>query len=405
MSADVSGEPELASVIERLNGALMAVVAQVRAERAMTADLARSWQDGGHLLQQRAEGVVKRFGQQTELLDALLPFGPIAAELARRGQSVAVLLGQFPGQQWNEALPLGDVVRAAAGRIQDFARVNVTAYPDVQVAAEAVEPVIHVLAELLDNAARFSRPTSDVLVTFDRGSAGWTVIIDDHGIGVHEDDAADVARRLQRSSWRSVAELGNPPRLGLAVVAAYTKRLGVEVQLTKSPKQAGMRAQVQIRWVHLRTPDGRPARPAALEVAEPTGESLFGVASGPGSATLPRRKPGQHEPDFEQFPSRRGAAGASGTGLTEPASGTNFGGASGSNSPPGRPPRACEDDPAPHSPGRDEVEQREGDRVNGEWLGDFFGQRDDAEAQRPVPPMDEPAAGLSGSESKGEGHD
>ncbi|UJW28712.1 ATP-binding protein [Saccharothrix sp. AJ9571] len=402
----MSGDPELASILERLNGALMAVVAQVRAERAMTADLARSWQDGGHLLQQRAESVVKKFGQHAELLDVLLPFGPIAAELARRGQSVAVLLGQFPGQQWNEALPLGDAVRAAAGRIQDFTRVDVTAYPGVHVAAEAVEPVIHVLAELLDNAARFSRPASDVLVTFDQGSAGWTVVIDDHGTGVHEDDAPDVARRLQRSSWRSVAELGNPPRLGLAVVSAYTQRFGgVEVQLTKSPKQAGMRAQVQIRWVHLRTPDGRPARPAVFEVAEPTGGSPPGVASGPGSATLPRRTPGQHEPDFEQFPSRRGVAGAPGPGGNKPDGGTYFDGTSGSAALAGRTPKGCEDEPEPLSPGRDEVEQSGGNRVNGEWLGDFFGQRGGAEAQLSPLPIDETPAGRTGSEHKGEGDD
>ena len=109
-----------------------------------------------------------------------------AAQQARNAQSLAALCGEWPGQQWHQALPIADVVRGAAGRITAYQRVEVSGDPGVAVSARVVEPLIHLVAELLANATQSSPPTTQVLVSLRHVQRGAVIEIDDGGVGLDD---------------------------------------------------------------------------------------------------------------------------------------------------------------------------------------------------------------------------
>src|SRR5205085_884284 len=86
-----------------------------------------------------------------DVLESSMRVDHAAAQQARHAQSVAVLCGEWPGQQWPQPLALLDVVRAASSRIVAYRRVTVSGEPDVAATASVVEPLIHMIAEMVEN--------------------------------------------------------------------------------------------------------------------------------------------------------------------------------------------------------------------------------------------------------------
>lgn len=218
------------------------------------------------------------------LLDTLFRLDHLATRERRNAENLIILGGGRPGRQWRNPVPLIDLVRSAIGETLDYARVRVARLPQTQIAGTVVADLIHLLAELVDNATAFSPPQSRVDVSGNIVGKGVVVEITDQGMGMPETELTRVNEMLRHPPDFGVAALSSDSRLGLFVVAQLAVRHGVSVRLAESD-YGGIRAIVLIPSALLtgETPTQAPlselpdpARrhphlpaPAALEAAAP----------------------------------------------------------------------------------------------------------------------------------------
>jgi signal transduction histidine kinase len=202
--------------------------------RSAVVALSRRVQTAAHRIQEEATLMAERHPGDTDVLDVSMRVDHAAAQQARHAQSMAVLCGEWPGQQWSEPLPLVDVVRAAAGRIIAYRRIEVAGDPDIAASAPVVEPLIHLVAELLANATQSSPPATSVPVTIRAVQRGAVIEVHDCGVGL-DDHRLTLAREIA-SGTRLIGleELGEVPQTGLAVVGQYVRRHGLRVDLSES---------------------------------------------------------------------------------------------------------------------------------------------------------------------------
>ncbi|MFG2059508.1 nitrate- and nitrite sensing domain-containing protein [Micromonospora sp. NPDC048930] len=181
----------------------------------------------------------------------------LAARLRRNGENLLVLAGGEPGRGHEGALRLDDVVRAAASEIEDYPRVEVDV-PTAAVHGTAVGNLVHLLAELLENATVYSPPDSTVLVDGRRTVDGLTLRVHDQGIGISESRLAAINERLASPATLSSAAAGS---MGLHVVAHLAARHGIRVQLHDTGN--GIVAQVEVPESALTRVESVTRRPAA----------------------------------------------------------------------------------------------------------------------------------------------
>jgi signal transduction histidine kinase len=306
--ADGSGTDWDAALAELLDRAVaQATAAGDRQEsmRSAMVALSRRVQTSAHRLQEEATLMAERHPGDADVLEVSMRVDHAAAQQARHAQSMAVLCGEWPGQQWPDPLPLVDLVRAAAGRIIAYQRVQVAGDPDIAAAAPVVEPLIHLVAELLANATQSSPPTTEVPVTVRSVQRGAVIEIHDCGVGLDEHRlglARDVA------TGNRVVELdglGEFPQTGLPVVGQYVRRHGFRVDLSESV-YGGVRAVVgvPIDMVQTVAPADAPARAVealAPDFRSPEDGSQGGLrADGPAAdgiqtGGLPRRHSPRHD--------------------------------------------------------------------------------------------------------------
>ncbi|MFE6904640.1 ATP-binding protein [Streptomyces sp. NPDC057717] len=195
--------------------------------------------------QQRAiSGLQKKYGDSPVLRD-MLDVDHMNAQFNRRAQSIAVLCGGWLGRQ-REAASVYDVIRGAQGRIRHYQRVDVLSQVDFAVTSRAVEPVALTVAELLDNATRYSAPTSMVEVNVRTVPKGICIVIDDAGVGMSEEEKTNASVLLSSGSAVSVSELGSPPAFGFAVIGALCGRFGFTVSIDSISPYGGVRAVVMV---------------------------------------------------------------------------------------------------------------------------------------------------------------
>ncbi|GLI00141.1 sensor histidine kinase [Phytohabitans aurantiacus] len=162
----------------------------------------------------------------------LLALDRLASRMRRNEENLMVLAGGDAGRRPTEAVPLRDVVRTAAAELDDPDRVKVVATPLVAIAADAVADVIHVLAELLENAATFSHPANHVRVDTHQGVDQVTLTIFDEGIGMAATKLAEANRRLAEPSALTSTLVGT---MGLLVIGRLARRHGITVKLSSVP--------------------------------------------------------------------------------------------------------------------------------------------------------------------------
>lgn len=249
--------------------------------------------------------MVQRHPTDPDILQTSMRVDHAAAQQARQAQSLAALCGEWPGQQWSEPLPLPDVVKGAASRITAFHRVEVSGDPGVAVSARIVEPLIHLVAELLSNATQSSPPTTQVLVSLRQVQRGAVVEIDDCGVGLdlkQLEQARDIASGKREIS---ITELGEIPQTGLAVVGTYARRHGFRVDVTESV-YGGLRAIVMIpaELTEAVVPTGMLTPAATLPSASTPATGVSALASGrsatavvepPLAPELPTAKPAEDD--------------------------------------------------------------------------------------------------------------
>lgn len=177
-------------------------------------------------------------------LESLFKLDHLATRMRRNGENLLVLAGEEPGRRWNQPVPLVDVLRAASSEVESYERIELTGVPESEIHGQAVTDLVHLLAELLENATTFSSPQTKVRVTATRLPDGRVMVeIHDKGIGLTAEDFADINHKL-----------ANPPtvdaavsqRMGLFVVGRLADRHGIRVQLRPSGEQAGTTSLVML---------------------------------------------------------------------------------------------------------------------------------------------------------------
>ncbi|MFG2819329.1 sensor histidine kinase [Kitasatospora sp. NPDC048365] len=189
--------------------------------------------------QQAGLDEMERTHDDPALLDGLLKADHAAAQQARLAQTLAVLCGARAGRHWPEPVALEDVVRGAQSRILPFQRVVVRSRVESAVVGAAAEALIHAVAELLDNATRYSPPSTQVFVTLMPVHNGAVIEIDDCGVGMPEQAVEKAAVALAGGGTLEVSRLGEVPQLGLAAVGRLAEQYGFRVTLSSAPSPYG----------------------------------------------------------------------------------------------------------------------------------------------------------------------
>jgi signal transduction histidine kinase len=263
--------------------------------------------------QQLAISTMQERHDDPDVLEGLLRIDHMNAQLGRRAQATAVLCGSWPGQQ-RTASSLSDVVRGATSRIRDYLRVNLEGAVSGAVTSRAVEPIVLTLAELLDNAARHSRPDTTVEVNFRPTHNGVAIMVDDAGVAMEADELQRAAELLSGEASVDVHRLGDPPQIGFAVAGVLAARYGFRVTVDSRSPYGGVRAVVFVPNALLTTVPDDGAEPAAVRRAEP--EPVAAAPSTAGGLPKRRRVPaaGRAPRDAEPPPPRPARETAAGLG-------------------------------------------------------------------------------------------
>ncbi|MFE0458782.1 nitrate- and nitrite sensing domain-containing protein [Kitasatospora sp. NPDC058965] len=235
-------------------------------------------------LQLKTLDEMERKHEDPEVLEGLFDLDHLTARLRRYEENLVILAGGQPQRRWRRPVPLLDVLRAAQGEVQDYRRILLDVEGTPWLNERAVGPVVHVLAELMENAAAFSKPPTPVEVRAAMVGRGLAVEIEDRGLGM-ESGQYDAANDLMRRPPRlDVLAQADDIRLGLYVVARLATALDLKVEFRPS-SFGGTRAVVLIPG-ELVTNAPLPAEPVAA-VLTGDGDPLPARTRGRALADLP----------------------------------------------------------------------------------------------------------------------
>lgn len=244
-------------------------------------------------LVERQLGVIDRLEadeQDPDHLASLFELDHLATRLRRNGESLLVLSGAGLAKSVPKPVSAADVIGAAVSEIEQYARVDVGAIPDVAVRGLTVHDLVHLLAELLDNATYFSEPETKVSVraVVTRRKA-LAVQITDRGVGMSEEQIAEANKRLADPPDLDVSVTR---RMGLYVVARLAQRHGIDVRLRENEDiEGGVIARIVVPAELLGTvaSDAPAPMPQALnEISWPSMEPLADDAPPEVPAQRPR---------------------------------------------------------------------------------------------------------------------
>ena len=213
---------------------------------------------------------MERRASDPEALDDLFRLDHLTTRMRRHAEGLVILAGAPPGRGWSSPVRMVDVMRGAIAEVEDYARVSVATRSQAALAGSAVADVIHLLAELIENATTLSPPYTSVRVSGDTVANGFAIEVEDRGLGMSPPRLAELNDRLT-----------NPPefnpsdseQLGLFVVSQLAKRHGVRVTLKASPY--GGTTAIALIPRHLVVTEeafraGLPGEPASVAMAQLT---------------------------------------------------------------------------------------------------------------------------------------
>jgi signal transduction histidine kinase len=155
----------------------------------------------------------------------------LTTRMRRHAEGLIILSGATPGRGWRDPVPVLDVLRAAIAEVEDYVRVDVVSEPPDSVVGNAVNDVIHLIAELIENATTFSPPNTRVEVRAEAVGIGFAVEVEDRGLGMTAEELAGINARLASPPE---FDLANSDRLGLFVVGQLAVRHQIRVSLRES---------------------------------------------------------------------------------------------------------------------------------------------------------------------------
>jgi signal transduction histidine kinase len=239
-------------------------------------------------LVERQLGVIDRLEadeQDPDHLASLFELDHLATRLRRNGESLLVLSGAGLAKSVPKPVSAADVIGAAVSEIEQYARVEVGVIPEVAVRGLTVHDLVHLLAELLDNATYFSEPETKVSVraVVTRRKA-LAIQVTDRGVGMADEQLAEANERLADPPDLDVSVTR---RMGLYVVARLAQRHGIEVRLRENEDiEGGVIARVVVPAELLGpiVPDAPMPPPSQLETSLPDIPSVPAQRPRPASA-------------------------------------------------------------------------------------------------------------------------
>ncbi|TDC61923.1 sensor histidine kinase, partial [Actinomadura sp. GC306] len=228
---------EVALVGEALDTVQRTAISTAIGEADLRASINRvfinlSWRSQSLLHRQlRLLDQMERRASSPEELDDLFRLDHLTTRMRRHAEGLVILAGSPTVRAWDHPVAAEDVVRAAIAEVEDYTRVEVTGASSAAVTGGVVADVIHLLAELIENAAAFSPPTTEVTVKVESVANGLAVEVVDRGIGLAAEEREELNRRLASSAE---FDLADTERLGLFVVARLAARHGIKVSLQPS---------------------------------------------------------------------------------------------------------------------------------------------------------------------------
>jgi signal transduction histidine kinase len=224
-----------------------------------------------------------------EQLANLFAMDHMVTRMRRNSENLLVLAGEEPVRKFTEAVPLADISRAAAAEIEQYNRVSLSVQPGIVIPGQAAADVVHLLAELIENATLFSPQESQVRVSvMELDSGGVLIEVRDEGVGISESRLADMNWRLDHPP---VVDVSISRHMGLYAVARLAGRHGIKVRLRPGTPR-GLSALV---WL-----PGDLAKKGEItssqSAARPVGGGGFGgggITAGERSAPVAERSNGQ----------------------------------------------------------------------------------------------------------------
>ncbi|GAA4891946.1 ATP-binding protein [Streptomyces coeruleoprunus] len=223
--------------------------------------------------------------EDPELLKGLFHVDHLATRIRRHAENLAVLGGAISRRQWSNPVTMTEVLRSSIAEVEQYPRVKLVPPIDGTLRGHAVADVIHLLAELVENATLFSAPHTTVLLRAQYVTAGLAVEVEDRGLGMPVGEQDKMNALLSDPDQVNVAHLLQDGRIGLYVVSALARRHGIAVRL-QSNIYGGVQAVLVI-------PQGLlGADPNALQQTDPqqaaaAGTTPAATAQAPDTLTAP----------------------------------------------------------------------------------------------------------------------
>ena len=178
---------------------------------------------------------LERGEEDPDRLAELFQLDHLATRMRRNDENLLVLAGADSTRIQRDPAPLSDVLRAAQSEVEHYTRIEFGVIDrDIEVASHAVNDLVHLVAELFDNATAFSPPDSTVIVEARRVGDRAVLYVEDHGIGISPEQLAELNERLATPPMVDVAV---SRMMGLVVVARLAARHGVKVELRPAPER------------------------------------------------------------------------------------------------------------------------------------------------------------------------
>ncbi|MEH0548353.1 ATP-binding protein [Streptomyces sp. B21-105] len=255
--------------------------------------------------------------EDPDLLKGLFHVDHLATRIRRHAENLAVLGGAVSRRQWSNPVPMTEVLRSAIAEVEQYARVKLVPPVDGELRGHAVADVIHLLAELVENATVFSAPHTQVLLRANLVTSGLAVEVEDRGLGLPVEEQSRMNALLADPDQVNVGRLLADGRIGLFVVSQLARRHGIRVRL-QSNIYGGVQAVLVVPQALLGSapgvlaasspgPDtdgaGRPLAPATAPAMTPAATPRTTAPARPPLPAAPSARPGRPGP-------RRLAAGA-----------------------------------------------------------------------------------------------
>jgi signal transduction histidine kinase len=355
----VRSKDEFGQVTEAFNAVHLEAVRTAAEQAALRASVATMFVNlarRSQILVDRLIGHLDRLErgeQDPDRLSALFQLDHLATRMRRNDENLLVLAGADSTRIQREPAALMDVLRAAQSEVEHYTRIDFTGIDgDIEIAAHAVNDLVHLVAELFDNATAFSAPDTTIAVEGRRVGDRGVLLVEDRGIGMSPDQYAELNERLATPPMVDVAV---SRMMGLVVVARLAARHGVKVELRPAPER-GTVAEVHLPSGVLvpRALAGRSHAPVGFPAAKPLGTPApapapasnhlhfpppLALESGPSAWTDESRaaslQPPTSTPGFGQPPSHYASPPSPAPAFGGPPSGQP-GGYPGAGEPPGR---------------------------------------------------------------------